>query len=704
MVNTNGGAAGDSRSRFKNIPKILRDLSRWTTWKLSPTANGRMSKIPSNPDTGATISTLDPRNRLAWDRVDDATLLGFILTGRVEIELPDRSLGYLLAFDLDACRDPVSGAIVDWAAGFVMKFGNSYTEITPSGAGLRLWVLVRQPPNAMPKINITDPAPAGVDKKPEIQTFGCGPAGFVTVTGDQLPGTSADIEVVEDIAWMFRAFGVSDSDATDAALPVGEGDEPSLDLIAERVAGTEHGVDLIAGEWSALGLPSASECWWRLVRAVLRAARHHGTAAVEFLMTETAFGNGLVDSRDPDRYARRGWVETDVARIAGKQHEYSAAATFDDDFDSDGWAAADVPASGRVLQAAEHRAGIGSVEFIVYGVLPAHGKLGQIYGDPSCGKTPFAIHLSLHVALGLPTWFGHEIDAGGAVVYMVGEDGAGVSDRIAAQLAVLDPIADLADLPLFVTTEPGRLIDPANAAGWVKEIRAKVDGKVALLVVDTQNRNFGGGNENATEDMTKFVESIDQLARTLRCLVLLVHHTGHTNKQRSRGASVLPAALDVAFEIKKTGMAVRAICRKSKHAAECDPLDGSLVVAQIGVDDKGRPRTAITLHDQPPDAADIFTEADQDPQDMDIRRLLTTIRAAAKKGAGAKFSQAELMDALEVSRKAIRLRIQRARELGMIETAGGEGRSKTRYRLTPLGRDAIVDLDEGDLDVDELLS
>ena len=43
----------------------------------------------------------------------------------------------ICAFDIDKCRDPASGTIHPWALGLVAKCG-SYTEITPSGTGLRI--------------------------------------------------------------------------------------------------------------------------------------------------------------------------------------------------------------------------------------------------------------------------------------------------------------------------------------------------------------------------------------------------------------------------------------------------------------------------------------------------------------------------------------------------------------------------------------
>ena len=49
-----------------------------------------------------------------------------------------------------------------------------------------------------------------------------------------------------------------------------------------------------------------------------------------------------------------------------------------------------------------------------------------------------------------------------------------------------------------------------------------------MIVIDTLARNFGAGNENSTEDMNRFVASIDRYLREeFGSAILLVHHTGH---------------------------------------------------------------------------------------------------------------------------------------------------------------------------------
>ena len=47
----------------------------------------------------------------------------------------------LAAIDLDHCRDPGTRSFDKWAMNWLDVFKNSYLEVTPSGAGARIWGL-----------------------------------------------------------------------------------------------------------------------------------------------------------------------------------------------------------------------------------------------------------------------------------------------------------------------------------------------------------------------------------------------------------------------------------------------------------------------------------------------------------------------------------------------------------------------------------
>jgi len=109
----------------------LLDLEQWVGWDLR---DGR--KIPINPwsrQADAASST----DRMTWGPYRRAkgaaeamglSGVGFVFTA------DDPYVG----IDLDDCRDPDSGAVDRWALEVVDRV-DSYTEISPSGTGLKIW-------------------------------------------------------------------------------------------------------------------------------------------------------------------------------------------------------------------------------------------------------------------------------------------------------------------------------------------------------------------------------------------------------------------------------------------------------------------------------------------------------------------------------------------------------------------------------------
>jgi hypothetical protein len=75
-----------------------------------------------------------------------------------------------------------------------------------------------------------------------------------------------------------------------------------------------------------------------------------------------------------------------------------------------------------------------------------------------------------------------------------------------------------------------------------------------LFVIDTLARNYGSGDENSTQDMNRWIANVDRFIREeFRCAVMIVHHTGHSENNRGRGSSVLPAALDAEYKVTREG-------------------------------------------------------------------------------------------------------------------------------------------------------
>ena len=72
---------------------------------------------------------------------------------------------------------------------------------------------------------------------------------------------------------------------------------------------------------------------------------------------------------------------------------------------------------------------------------------------------------------------------------------------------------------------------------------------IKLIVVDTLARSFGGGNENAPQDMGEFINSCDELMHEFGATVLIVHHVGKDAQSGARGHSSFFGALDTSMTI-----------------------------------------------------------------------------------------------------------------------------------------------------------
>jgi len=153
------------------VPTELRLHSQWVCWRWE-VRDDRPTKPPYTARSGWRASVTDPadwttfENALAASATYDG--IGFVLTPE------DRFAGV----DLDHCRDATTGALDPWAAEIVAKL-RSYTEITPSQTGLRIFVRAAMP--------------GGRGRKSgNLELYDRGR--YLTVTGHHLPDTPGTIE------------------------------------------------------------------------------------------------------------------------------------------------------------------------------------------------------------------------------------------------------------------------------------------------------------------------------------------------------------------------------------------------------------------------------------------------------------------------------------------------------------------------------
>lgn len=219
-------------------------------------------------------------------------------------------------------------------------------------------------------------------------------------------------------------------------------------------------------------------------------------------------------------------------------------------------------------------------EFVIGGLIETD-SLGLIFGDPGCGKSFVAVDMALSVATGTPF---HGCDVmRGSVFFIAGEGHNGLARRFAAWAK--DRAVSLKGVPCFKSERAAQFLDAASAQAVSAAVRDLADehGQPRLIIVDTLARNFGAGDENSTQDMGNFIAAIDDMkAEFPGSTVLIVHHSGHAEKQRARGAMALKGALDVEYRIEKDAETMRVINTKVKDAEPPGDLHFTLDSVDLG--------------------------------------------------------------------------------------------------------------------------
>lgn len=221
-------------------------------------------------------------------------------------------------------------------------------------------------------------------------------------------------------------------------------------------------------------------------------------------------------------------------------------------------------------------------------------SLVQVFGDPGAGKSFYAIDLAGCIASGR-SFHGRAVKQG-PVVYVAGEGQNGIKRRFRAWGIANGEDVDA--IPIALSKSAAALSDPAAVAHVAAKLAevAAVHGAITMIVVDTLARNFGGGDENDTRDMNRFVAALDRLrAPYPGCVVLIVHHTGHSDKQRARGAKSLHGALDAEYRVEKVAETMTVTNTKMKEGPQPSPLHFRMKTVQVGMTKDGKPISSLAL-------------------------------------------------------------------------------------------------------------
>lgn len=217
-----------------------------------------------------------------------------------------------------------------------------------------------------------------------------------------------------------------------------------------------------------------------------------------------------------------------------------------------------------------------------------------LFAPSNSGKSMLAVDLACCVASG-QHWHGYKVNQG-SVLYIAGEGLYGLKKRTKAWR--IHHSVSGGQSPYYCTSRINgqSVVDTVEMCASVEAAGNILQHGINLVIIDTVARNFGDGDENSTHDMGKFIERMDYIRNRWHCCVLLIHHTGHDQRDRARGSSAFRAALDAEYSLTRYDRLIQFRNIKMKDADNPEPLSFELYPVELGIhDDDGQPVTSAVL-------------------------------------------------------------------------------------------------------------
>lgn len=519
---------------IKNIAPELADMSIWLLWRYETTANGKQTKVPYQPKR----NRADTRNPQTWNTFDvvcEAFLqsnfdgIGFVI--------PE---GYA-ALDLDDCIDAlgsltpaVETLISDW---------NSYTEITPSGRGLRV-------------IAQGNVQPASVSRLPKNMTDFCGiakieikgPGQYITFTGRPY----GDLRPVADCTVKFEAIQREmqrvRNERAQRKKPPGaatsrsrsqtnsRSDDERIDEALARNADMrslwDNNPSALAKYCDPDGRPDDSRADQALMNFIAPRVDFDARRAIQQMWRSEL----RREKWNREDYLLRTFVAAKASYAPGAEN-WAGCDSHVHDAPTRNVDRLDVDAIGSVSGYAN-----AEIEYVVRGLIPS-GCIVAITGESGCGKSTFVTKMVAAIASG-EEFLGRGCQCR-KVLVLDRENPVGfVADRN-RRIGVRDgQDSGLIVWGSWVATPPPSPNSPA-VVEWCEKQNPR-----PLVVVDSYGAYLAasGLDENSNSDARKFIDGQLRPLVRLGCTVLLTHNTGKSeNSKVFRGAQGFKDAVDVLY-------------------------------------------------------------------------------------------------------------------------------------------------------------
>ena len=552
----------------------------WATWGY----DSKKQKVP-NPIPGGKLGSVDKLTAATYAEahpfVSTAGVEGFALL----LTLLSDGKRRIIGVDLDGCRNRETGAIEGWAQEVIARF-DSYTEVSPSGTGVKIYALIsaadlpaiedligrtkkhRSDSRHARKFTRGDSKNHG----PQIEFYAS--ARWFAVTLQHLIGTPIEFRQVDYAAIldllerMGPAFVAADPTTVVTSAAVGPGSSaPANDDRQERQGLALDRLLLPIEVQERLAKAEARfQSLRKKIDGVFKNEDETGSGAkLSFVCTAKLAGLARDDAK----------VLTDLHPEWAKSTESEGDRGFDRCWDR-------APNPPDPLEALRemgippgYEAGLTTLQVSAQAApqkrtlmtkiprrelknrpkrswhynrrLPERGIV-ILSSDPGGFKTFGALALSIPVARG-ESWAGLPLESGqgeGQVIFFAGEGADDADPRISAyeQYHGYDE-TDGIDV----------WIGPFVVDEILDDYRGK---KVRLLVIDTLSKWFGalGLDENSTKDASIAMAVLDRIREELGCLIVVLHHLGKDKTKGMRGSTAVLGAADVVIEAssKTTGL------------------------------------------------------------------------------------------------------------------------------------------------------
>lgn len=178
-------------------------------------------------------------------------------------------------------------------------------------------------------------------------------------------------------------------------------------------------------------------------------------------------------------------------------------------------------------------------KYIVEDTLEAE-SFSAIIGPSGSGKSFVAIDLACNIATG-GYWLGKKCRKR-KVAYMPGEGNAGVNKRLQDWGDLHKGMDDLLDEGLVVASHLPNMHAYTRVEWGILEDQIKAL-NVDVVVIDTWSRAIAGADENSAEEISRIIQTLNELQRRVGCSIIPIHHTSKESTF-ARGSSAFNAALD----------------------------------------------------------------------------------------------------------------------------------------------------------------